>query len=379
MRIAVTALVFSVAALLALGMVMLYSTSMGQVGAHHLLTQLLWGALGLASCVGAASLDYRLLKKVAWPFFGIAVLLLALVLDAHVGTKVNGARRWLSLGPVGFQPSEIAKLALILLLAAYAERNQRHMSTWKRGIVIPGGLIALVLGLVFVEPDRGTTILLAAVSGSMLLIGGVRWLYITPPALAGVMALGLSLWHDPMRTKRIFGWLYLEEHKAGVGFQAYQAKLALGSGGWFGLGLGNGRQKLGWVPFQDTDFIFSVIGEELGLVATLLVIIAFILIVLCGVYVAFNSCDSFGLLLGSGLTLLIGFQAFINVGVVTSALPNKGLPLPFISRGGSNLLIMMTAIGIILSIARRAKAAQEISVGGSRGAQTIAAAEAQPS
>jgi cell division protein FtsW len=155
-----------------------------------------------------------------------------------------------------------------------------------------------------------------------------------------------------MRTKRIFGWLYLEENKMGVGYQAYQAMLALGNGGWLGAGLGNGRQKLGFVPEHHTDFIFSVIGEELGLVASLLVVCCFVTVVLCGLYIAVNAPDRFGMLLGSGISFLIGMQAFINIGVVTSALPNKGLPLPFISYGGSSLLMMLMTVGILLSIAR---------------------------
>jgi cell division protein FtsW len=163
-----------------------------------------------------------------------------------------------------------------------------------------------------------------------------------------------------MRIRRIFSWLYLEENKAGVGYQAYQAMIALGAGGLTGLGLGNGRQKLGFVPEHHTDFIFSIIGEELGLIATLLVVLAFVLIMLCGLVISLNARDTFGLLLGSGITFLIGFQAFINIGVVTSALPNKGLPLPFISYGGSNLLIMLACVGLLLSIARQSRAPEPV-------------------
>jgi len=158
-----------------------------------------------------------------------------------------------------------------------------------------------------------------------------------------------------MRARRIFSWLHLEESKSGVGFQAYEAMLALGAGGWTGLGLGNSRQKLGFVPEKHTDFILSIIGEELGLVATILVVLAFVLIVFSGIYLAMRAPDGFGLLLGSGISFMIGLQAFINIGVVTSALPNKGLPLPFISYGGSNLLLMLTSLGILLSIARQAR------------------------
>ncbi len=360
MKIAVTILVFCVAALLALGMVMLYSSSMSQVGAHYLIMQSIWCALGLGLCVMATLVDYRWLRKLAWPLFVLTALLLLMVLVPHVGRKINGARRWFDFHGFRFQPSELAKLTLIIVLAWYGEHYQRKMGTWKRGVLVPAVFIGLVLGLVFVEPDRGTTILLAAVGGAMLLIAGVRWKYIIPPVFLGMVGLAISIWNDPMRMRRIFSWLDLEEHKSGTGYQAYQAMLALGSGGWTGLGLGNGRQKLGFVPEHHTDFIFSIIGEELGLVATLLIIAAFVVIILCGLYIALNANDAFGLLLGTGITLLIGLQAFINIGVVTSALPNKGLPLPFISYGGSNLLIMLASTGILLSIARHTRPGQVV-------------------
>jgi cell division protein FtsW len=185
-----------------------------------------------------------------------------------------------------------------------------------------------------------------------LVIAGVRLQFIIPPIIVAATGLAFSLWHDPMRLKRILAWLHPEENKEGVGYQAYQAMLALGSGGWFGLGLGNGRQKLGFVPEHHTDFIFSIIGEELGIIATLAVVLIFVVLLVCGTIIARRSCDTFGALLGLGITFMIGFQAFINMGVVTSLLPNKGMPLPFISYGGSNLLLMLVATGLLLSISR---------------------------
>lgn len=362
MKIATTTLAACVAALLTLGLVMLYSTSMnmpdkvtGLKGANLLMTQLMWCGLGMVACVVAASLDYQLLKKFAWPIFIIALVMLVLVLIPGIGHKIKGASRWFRIGPVNFQPSEVAKLALIIITAWYCDRYQRKMDTLKQGVLIPGVIIAAMLGLIFVEPDRGTTILLAAVTGLMLVIAGVRWKFIIPPIVLAITALAFSLWRDPMRAKRLFSWLNLEETKDGVGYQAYQAMIALGSGGWFGLGLGNGRQKLGFVPEHHTDFILSIIGEELGLVATLGVVLGFVLIVICGIYIATHARDTFGTMLASGITFLIGLQAFINIGVVTSALPNKGLALPFISYGGSNLLAMLTCVGVLFSVARQAR------------------------
>ena len=364
MKVAVTILASCVAALLALGMVILYSSSMAQVGAHYLVKQLVVCGIGIALCLTAAVLDYRRLKKFAWPLLALAVVLLALVFLPHIGIRSHGAARWLGYRKTSlFQPSEFAKLALIITLAWYCERFQRQMPTFKRGLVIPGLLIALVLGLIFKEPDVGNMMLLATVSGVVLLIGGIRLRYFLPPVIAGALAVGTFIYHNPMRSERVYSWMHLEETKKAKGLQAYEAMIALGSGGVTGKGLGDGRQKLGFVPENHTDFIFSIIGEELGLIATLLVIAAFVAIVFCGIYIAMNSCDTFGFLLGVGVTFLIGLQAFINIGVVTGALPNKGLPLPFISYGGSNLLMMLVSVGLLLSIARQAREAEAVMQG----------------
>jgi len=369
MKVAVITLAFCVTSLLALGLVMLYSSSMTQVGAHYLVMQLIWCVAGFGFCAVAATMDYQFFKRpdVVWLLFALAALLLLLVypfphlphLPERFIKKTNGAHRWFILpGGTRVQPSELAKLALIFVLAWYGDWFQRRMGTFKWGIVFPGAIIVVMLGLIFIEPDRGTTILMCAVSGSMLLLAGVRWKFIIPPIVLAVSGLVVSILHDPMRMRRIFSWLDLEQSKSGTGYQAYQAMIALGSGGWFGLGLGNGRQKLGFVPEHHTDFIFSIIGEELGLVATLLVILAFVVIALCGLYIALHAKDTFGTLLAAGITFLICLQAAINIGVVTSALPNKGLALPFISYGGSNLVAMLSCVGILLSIARQGGTAE---------------------
>ena len=364
MKSAISILIFCVGALLSLGMVMLYSSSMVQVGAHYLMMQLVWCGAGLIGCVTVASLDYQILRKYVWWIYGLAAVLLVLVLIPGIGMKINGARRWFDLGVARLQPSEFGKIALIFMLAWYGERFQRQMPSFKNGLLVPSCFAAVLIGLIFIEPDRGTAILMSAVTCVMLLVSGVRMRFFVPPVVAAIVALGVSIWHDPMRMKRVFSWLYLEENKEGVGYQAWQAMLALGSGGWDGLGLGNGRQKLGFVPEHHTDFIFSIIGEELGLIATIGVVIGFVGIVACGVFIASRAKDAFGRLLATGITFLIGLQAFINIGVVTSALPNKGISLPFISYGGSNLLVMMTAIGLLLSVARQAPSPVETEVKG---------------
>jgi cell division protein FtsW len=360
-------LIFCVAVLIGMGMVMLYSSSMNMdmnksaagahdpVGAHYLLSQLTWCLIGLTGFVIAASMDYRRLKKFSPWLLGLSVFLLILVFVPGIGFGTHGAHRWIAFPRLPhLQPSELAKLALILFLAAYGERYQRQMGGFKKGLVIPGTVIAVVLALIFVEPDRGCTILLAAICGVMLIVAGVRLTFLIPPAALLLAGLAFSLMHDPMRMRRIMAWVHPDQSKVGAGYQVYEAMIALGSGGWFGLGLGNGRQKLGFVPENHTDFIFSIIGEELGLVATMAVVLLFIALLLCGVIIARRSGDAFGLLLGTGLTFMIGLQAIINIGVVTSMLPTKGMPLPFISYGGSNLVLMLVSVGLLVSISRYA-------------------------
>ncbi len=327
-----------------------------------LFMQLAWAALGVLIGIGAAAFDYRKLKDWSWLIYAVAIVLLALVFVPHIGVKKNGAFRWLDFRVAGFQPSELAKFALIIVLAHYAEFHRRQMVNVGRGLVLPGLLVAPLLGLIIFEPDFGTTILLVLVTASMLVLAGSSWKWVVTSGAAIAVAIGVAIYHNPVRFNRILAFLDPEAHKSGVGYQAWQALVAIGSGGWSGLGLGNGLQKLGFVPENHTDFILSVIGEELGLVATLGIVLAYVVLVICGLFIASHARDRFGFLLGAGISLLIGFQAFINIGVVTSSLPNKGLPLPFISYGGSSLLMMLIGVGILLSIARQAAAPESATV-----------------
>lgn len=360
MKVAVTTLAICVAALLSLGLVMLYSSGLyhkfgTDMSSRYLMKQLLWCVVGLVACAAAATLDYRWLKRLAWPLLGGVVILLALVLK--YGPEINGAHRWFTFHKsFSFQPSELAKISLIIALACYGERYQRQMHTWKRGILFPGLFIGLVVGLIFVERDVGCALLITFVSGLMLLIAGIRLKYFFASLVAVAIAAGVFIYNDDVRWARIHAWLNMEKTKLDKGSQAYQTMLALGSGGWTGLGLGNGRQKNGWVAEHQTDFILAIIGEELGLVATLGVVAGFVLIVICGIYIAAHARDCFGMLLAAGVTFLIGSQAFINIGVVTNTLPNKGIALPFISYGGSSLLAMLGCIGLLFSVARQGRA-----------------------
>ena len=348
MRAAVTTLCVCVALLLALGTVMLCSSP---AGSKLLAKQLIWCAVGIVVCIVATAVDYRHLKKAAIPLYGVSLILLAAVL---LTGKRGGASRWFTVGPMLFQPSELAKLSLVIALAHYGAWRQRQMENFAKGLLLPAAFVVPMLALLLLEPDFGTTILLSGVSAIVLLTAGVRWVYIVPNAMAGAAAIALFIRMDPNRWQRIVAYLNPQQHKGDTGYQAYQAMLALASGGLWGVGLGNGTLKLGYVPENHTDFIFSIVGEEMGLVATLAVVLVFIVMVICGVTIALNSGDPFGLYLGVGLTFLIGLQAFINIGVVCSALPNKGLPLPFVSYGGSNLVMMLASFGLLLNIARHA-------------------------
>lgn len=354
-RTAATALIVCVGSLLALGMITLYSCSNHIYGARYLVQQASWAACGVIACLVAASFDYRSWRKWVWIPFLLSFVALMLVWVPGIGMKINGSARWLNLQIGSFQPSEAAKISLILFLAWYADRFQEDMRSFLRGIVVPGAVALVLIVPVFFEPDRGTTILMCGLTAAMLVLAGVRWFYVIPPVVAGAVGMTYILITDPMRLRRIVVWLDPEQHKdTASGYQAWQALIALGAGGPFGAGLGNGRQKLGFLPEHHTDFIFSMVGEELGLVGTLAVLGIYAVFVVCGAYIAWNARDTFGLMLASGVTFLIGMQVFINIGVVTSALPNKGLALPFISYGGSSLLLMLFGVGVLLSVARRA-------------------------
>ncbi len=346
-----TLLVMCVLGLLAVGLVMLYSVAPYDHSTKFLLRQLIACGIGLVAAAVLAALDYRLLRRWSPIFLLVAGVMLILVLVPGIGYKTNGARRWFRFMGFQFQPSDFAKLAILIFLANYGATWQRYMGQFKKGILTPLMVVGVLLGLMFLEPDWGTALLLAAVSSMVLMIAGARWAYLMGPALAGLLVVGTLLFYNPVRSDRIYSWLHVEQTKAKVGYQAWQARVALGTGGLTGVGLNSSTQKRLLSEFQ-TDFIFAIIGEEFGYAGSVVVLAAFTALVLCGLHIASRAADMFGLLLGAGISLLLGMQALINVGVVSSALPNKGLALPFISYGGSNLIVMLCCIGILLSIAR---------------------------
>jgi cell division protein FtsW len=343
-------LLLAVGTLLLLGTVMLYSASTWQPGLQRVYLHLCWLAFGAVACAVAAWLPPDWLRQFHLPklLATAAGLLLVAALIPGIGVVRNGASRWLLFG----QPSEFAKLALVLFLADYGAVHQSRMRERTAGFLYPAFIAALMGSLIFLEPDWGTAALLALVALAMLAIAGTHWFYLLSAAVIGAEIFALLLLRNSLRMERFLAFLTPEAYQNGVGWQGWHSLLALGSGGWFGTFFGEGSHKNGFVPEQQTDFILSLLGEELGFVGTALVLSLFVVILLCGARLAWKHTDPFAQLLAVGLTLLITVQAFINFGVVTSSLPNKGIALPFVSYGGSNLVCMLTAVGLLLGVAR---------------------------
>jgi cell division protein FtsW len=257
-----------------------------------------------------------------------------------------------------FQPSEFAKLAGIITLSWWFARDEKYAERLLHGFIVPLGIAGLLMALIAPEVDIGTTALIGATAVILMFLAGTRLRYILPMILAGFAALAIAIHEMPERTGRFLAFLYPDKYPADA-YQTVQGLIALGSGGVEGLGLGNGRQKMAYLPFAHTDFIFPVVGEELGLRCTLLVVFTYLVIVLCGAIIAMRARDRFGMLLGFGIMIMIALQAAVNIGVTTSMLPNKGLPLPFISYGGSNLVFCLLGIGILINIYRHGLNDQE--------------------
>ncbi len=357
-RKSVYLLLAAIGTLIVIGCVMLFSTSAfaldhrGDPG-FFIRRQLIWLSIGLAGCVAASILDYNFWRKNCRWIFVVSLISLALCFVPHIGMKINGSRRWLNLGVASFQPSEIAKFATVIALAAWYARKDVDERSFLRGFVMPCCIVALPLTLIAPEVDMGATALIGATAFGVMFVAGARLGFLMP-VVAGVVSAGYYVaTHIPERLGRLMAFRDLEKYKLDAGLQQYQALIAFGSGGAEGLGLGNSRQKLAYLPEAHTDFIFPVVGEELGLRITLLVVACYLVVILCGVLISMNSRERFGMLLGFGLVLVIALQAAVNIGVTTALLPNKGLPLPFVSYGGSNLAFCLLCAGVLINIYRQ--------------------------
>jgi cell division protein FtsW len=349
-------LFLAVLGLLVIGIVMLFSTSAFARDSHgdvyfFIRRQALWFGIGLLVCVFGALTDYHLWQRTWWLWFALAVATLALCYVPHVGMRLNGSRRWIGWGPLAFQPSELAKLAAVFFLAAWFARHEKADVLF--GLILPLAMVGLLGVLVLGEVDLGTTALMGATAFVVMFVGGTNPLLLGMVSVASLGALLLVATRTAERMGRLAAFVHPQNFKDDAGLQQLQALIAFGSGGMDGLGLGNGRQKMLYLPYAHTDFIFPIIGEELGLRFSLLVVFLFVVIIVCGIMIALHARDRFGLLLGCGVVSLLALQAAVNIGVTTSLLPNKGLPLPFISYGGSNLVACMFGVGLLLNIYRQ--------------------------
>lgn len=350
-------LLLVIAALVTLGIVMLFSTSAFAQQAHgdmyyFVKRQCFWLGIGLVACTVAALVDYHFWQKWWWVIFVSAAVLLALCFVPHIGLRINGSRRWIGVGFANFQPSELAKVATVVFLAWWYDRFAPRTREFLFGFVIPVAGVGLLIALIAKEVDLGASALIGATMVATMFVAGSALRYLGSCALIGLAGVIFIATKIPERMARFLAFLHPEKYRLSEGLQQWQALIAIGSGGVDGLGLGNGRQKYAYLPEAHTDFIFPMIGEELGLKITLLIVAAYLIICACGYLVSMNAKDRFGMLLSFGFVTMILLQAAVNLGMTTSLLPNKGMPLPFISFGGSNLMICLFMIGVLINIHR---------------------------
>lgn len=347
-------IVVCVAALVSLGLVVLFSASSPIKGGPYayLYKQFIFLALAIGAGWLVAIADLEQLRKFAWVAAAVALLALVLVLIPHIGIMVKGSRRWLGVGGVRLQVSEFAKLALVFSLAHYLAINQSRLHDFWRGFVLPLAWIGLFSLLALLEPDFGAAMLLGAIGVMLLFLAGARLKFLLPSVGLALSGFVLLVLHNPVRLQRVLSFLEPEANRQGTGYQPWQALLAFAAGGVDGVGLGNGRQQNAFLPEAHTDYIFAIMGEEMGLIFTLLTVALFVTIFIAGLMHVRRAPNLFQFLLVTGCVLLITVQAIINLGVVTSLLPSKGMSLPFISAGGSNLLLMGLLVGVIINSQR---------------------------
>jgi cell division protein FtsW len=350
-------LVGAVLGLLAFGMVMVYSS--GAVfaakkygdAAYFLKREMIYALLGLGALSLATRIDYGVYRRLAYPLLFFSILLLGAVLK--IGSRAGGAIRWFRLGPLSFQPGELAKLALCIYLAALLARKAEKVRVFSIGFLPPLLVTGLMMGLLLKQPDLGTAAIFGAVALGLLFIAGTRTSYLILAVLVALPAGWKFIVSTPFRMRRMLAFLDPWAFRRDVGYQITESLISVGSGGLTGLGLGDGRQKLFFLPEAHTDFILSIIGEELGLVGVLCIVAGFALLVWRGLRAAVRARDVFGTYLAFGITAMFGLQALVNIGVVLGSLPTKGLPLPFISYGGTSLVMSLFSAGVLANISAR--------------------------
>ncbi len=349
----------SVLILVSIGTVMIYSStalmSMRKYGSgsHYLWNHLFTVFVGVGAMLVLGKLDYRKVRPFIYALMALSFVMLILVFVPGIGLSANGASRWLRLWPTTFQPSELVKLVMVIFLADYMDKNINKMREFKYGIAIPMAVMAVFQGIIIFQPDFGAVMSLGILTFCLLIVGGARLTHIGALVLVSLPVIYILVTSSAYRMKRIMCFTDPWKDPFGCGFQLVQSFIAFGKGSFFGVGLGGSKQKLYFLPEVHTDFIFSLIGEELGLIGVTIVLGLFIWLFRKGVNVASKTEDPFSYFLALGLTIMIGVQAIINFAVSTGLMPTKGLPLPFLSYGGSALLINLAVVGLLISISTR--------------------------
>lgn len=345
--------------LLLAGLLVLFSAtyySAAEKPYSEVLKQLLGVALGTGACLVTSRIPYRFWRQgwVVAAGLGLSAVLLVLVIIPGVGVYINGSRRWLSLGGLSFQPSELAKFAIVLYMArtlSFAGGRIRHLWTGIVPVLIVPGIAFL---LILEQPNLSTAGLIMIVSLILIVMAGAKWRHILLMLTGGLGVGAYYAWSEPYRRRRLLSFRNPFAMMSDEGYQLSQSLIAFGSGGVFGMGLGQGRQKFAYLPYPESDFIFAIIGEDFGLLGCLAVILLFVALMVAGYRVAVTCRDKFGMLLAAGITSSITVQAFLNMGVVVGVLPTTGLPLPFFSAGGTSVSITMAAMGVLMNISRTA-------------------------
>jgi len=344
--------------LICIGIVMIYSASSIYAWEKYkdtfffLKRHLIFLAIGAVLTFLVMSSDYRKLRNYAKPLLIVSFILLVLVMIPGIGREVSGARRWFRFKVVSFQPSELAIMAVIIYVADFIARKGNDLKFFIKGFLPPIAVLGVFAVLILIEPDLGTTVSLGVVVLVMLFVSGIRPMYLLSLFLASLPALYFLIFSVPYRRARIMAFINPWLDPKGSGFQIIQSQIALGSGSFLGLGLGHSKQKLFYLPAAHTDFVFSIIGEELGLLGTIGVIILFMIFIRQGLKIMKHANDKFGYFLALGLVTMVTFKAVVNIGVSCGVLPTKGLPLPFISYGGSSFIFDMVSVGILMNIAK---------------------------
>lgn len=347
----------AVAGLMALGLVMLSSTGMWAPAASSTYTFVIdqgkYACIGFIGAIIAAQMDPTWLRRL-WPWaLGFTCVLLILCFVPGVEDPRLGAHRWIRIPGGSFQPSELAKVTALIALAGWFARWQTETHTFCRGFLLPGILVGIPTALIAVETDVGSALSLSVAAGALFFCVGTRLIFLVPTALIAISGALWFIFSDPVRRSRIDAWQDLDAHRLGKGAQQYNSLLAFGSGGVDGVGLGNGAVKFGSLTFAYSDFIFPVIGEELGLYFTLATVFGFVVIAVCGCWIAMRASTLFDRCVAVGMTCVLVIPAMVNIAVSTAVMPNDGLPLPFVSHGGTSLMISLGAVGLLCGIHRR--------------------------